>query len=202
MKSLKTTFMKMILALMATLFLISAQAQVSSHEAIQLRLDKFISLTNTKEYNAAFDLMYPKLFSTVGKQELVDLMSAMDTDGLSLTINNRRDITYSSPVMENDETFIRIDFNADVIMKVKEGTMYDSYKALQAMRQQFAATYGEENVSLSEDNRTFTISADKSMIAVQKGGGEWYLVEINPDQAALMETLFSPYVRKELGITQ
>jgi hypothetical protein len=186
--------MKYVLVLVATMVFFNANAQLSGNEAIGYKLDQFISLTNKKQYSEAFDLMYPKLFTKVNKQELIDLMQSMENEGLALSISNKHVTSYSAPIVEGDETFVRMDYTADVQIDIKEGGMFDGYKPAQAMFQQFKATYGEENVTMSENNRTFHIKADKAMIAVQPKGGEWYLVEINPEQMELMESLFSPNV--------
>ena len=79
-------------------------------------------------------------------------------------------------------------------MKVKEGGMYDSPKASQAMMQQFETTYNKENVRWNPDTREYTIHTKKAMMAIQEEGKDWYLVEINTDQMELMRSLFSETV--------
>ena len=77
------------------LLAVTAKAQLTSNPDIQKRLDAFIDLTNQKKYSEAFDLMYPKMFNQVNKQELVDMMTSMNNDGLGVTINNRRITSFS-----------------------------------------------------------------------------------------------------------
>lgn len=183
-------------ALLSAFFITACmvQAQVTGNPEIQKKLDAFIELTNEKKYDEAFDLMYPKMFKQVGKQELVNLMESMDNDGLSLTVTNRRITSFSTPFVEGNEKFVRIQYTADMSMKVKEGGMYDSPKASQAMMQQFETTYNKENVRWNPDKKEYMIHTKKAMMAIQEDGKDWYLVEINTDQMELMRSLFSDAV--------
>jgi hypothetical protein len=169
-------------------------SQLTSNPDIQNRLDAFIDLTNQHKYSEAFDLMYPKMFTRVGKQELVDMMTAMNNDGLAVSIENRRITSFSAPVEEGNEKFVRIEYTADMIVGLTKGGLYDSPKASQAMLQQFQNTYGETNVKWNADEKKYAIRAHKAMMAIQQDGGEWYLIEINPDQMELMQSLFSESV--------
>ena len=169
---------------------LSLNAQDTHNPDIQKRLDAFIDLTNQKKYSEAFDLMYPKMFDHVSKQELIDMMASMD-NGLSLQISNRQITKFSSPFQEGDETFVRLDYTADMTVDVSKGGMFDYPKATLGILQQFQATYGEANVDWNEAEKRYTIKADKAMMAIKGREGVWYLVEINPDQMDLMQSLFS-----------
>jgi hypothetical protein len=118
------------------------------------------------------------------------MMAAMD-NGLSLQVANRQITNYSSPFQEGNETFVRINYTADMTVDVIEGGMFDSPKATTAILQQFQATYGEPNVVWNDIKKQYTIKADKAMMAIKGNEGDWYLVEINPDQMELMKSLFS-----------
>lgn len=187
---------------MAGLCSLSVYSQAATHPGIETRLDAFIELTNQKKYSEAFDLMYPKMFDQVSKQELVDLMTSMDQDGLSLQILDKEIQSFSAPLRDGEETFIRLDYYANVVMDVKSGGMFDNPDATAAMLQQFNYGYGETNVKWIPGLKRFEVLMDKSMIAVQKGSGDWYLVEINPDQMELMEYLFSENVMNTLVNTE
>ena len=180
------------------LLAVTAKAQLTSNPDIQKRLDAFIDLTNQKKYSEAFDLMYPKMFNQVNKQELVDMMTSMNNDGLGVTINNRRITSFSAPVVEGNESFVRIEYTADLVIGLTPGGMYDSPKAAEAMLQQFQQTYGATNVKYSNTDKKYNIIAHKAMMAIQPEGQNWYLIEINTDQMELMKSLFSENVINSL----
>lgn len=181
---------------------ISLTGQIQAHQEIQKRLDTYIDLTNRKDYSAAFDIMYPKMFSVVNKQDLIDMMNSATMDGLSFALSNRNVSSYSSPFKEGNETFVRIEYSADMAIKITEKGMYDSDIAAQAMLEGFKQTYGASSVNYDPTTKIYTINASKSMMAIQEEGKDWYLIEINPDQMDLMKSLFSESVISKMVTTK
>jgi|SRR5688572_27125378 len=195
MNSIRSLFVFAALLLAGTL-----QAQVSANPEIQKRLDAYIDLTNQKKYSEAFDLMYPKVFSLVGKQELIDMMDAAYSDGLSLQLTSHKITTYSAPFTDGNETFVRIEFDADMAVQIAPGGSYDAQKPILGMLEGFRTTYGPENVKWDATKKLYTIHTHKKMLAIQEEGKEWYLIEINKDQMDLMKSLFSEAVINALVI--
>lgn len=191
-------FVQFFFVLLMALFSMPAVAQVTGNPEIQQRLDKYIELTNQQNWDAAFDILYPKMFTNVSKQELVDIMNSEESNGLSLQLSNRRITAFSAPFEDGGETFVRVSYTADQTITIKPGGMYDYPKSIMGMEQQFKQTYGENNVKWNADEKKFTILADKAIIAVQPEGKDWYLVEVNPEQKELMESLFSEAVLNAL----
>ncbi|MEO5906577.1 MAG: hypothetical protein ABIQ11_07615 [Saprospiraceae bacterium] len=189
---------KLLFAAFALFASFSLNAQVTGNPEIQKRLDSYIELTNQKKWSEAFDLLYPKMFTKVGKQELVDMMQTEDENGLSLRLDNRRITAFSAPFEENSETFVRIGYTVDMTVEIARGSIYDYTKPIQGMQQQFTSTYGENAVKWDAEAKQFKIIANKAMMAIKPAGKDWYLVEINTDQPQLMESLFSEAVLKAL----
>lgn len=189
---------KFFFILSSVLFTSVLRGQAAINPAIQSTLDSYIQYTNEKNWDKAFDLLYPKLFTKVPKQDLVDLMVGMEADGLSLSMSNTRITSTSVPMEEGNETFVKVKYQADMDVNIKPGGMYDYPKAVTSITEQFQATYGADNVKWNADNKRFEIIAHKAMIAIRTGAGDWKLVEINMDQPALMEYLFSPSIMDAL----
>ncbi|MEO6133332.1 MAG: hypothetical protein ABIQ02_15940 [Saprospiraceae bacterium] len=192
---------RFLLAITAFLLTVALSAQVKTNPEIQKKVDAFIEQSNQKKWDEAFGVMYPKLFSRVPKQDLIDLMTSMDQDGLSLMRSHMKLTSSTSPLKEGDETFVKLDYMADLTALIKAGSFYDDPKYIQGMTGQFEATYGKENVKWDAANKTYTIITKIAMMAI-KSENEWYLVEINNDQKELMEYLFSESVRKALVNTE
>ena len=188
---------KLFFVLASLLVSVSMQAQGAVNPEIQTKVDAFIELSNQKKWDQAFDLMYPKLFLKVPKQELVDLMTSMDKDGLSLHRTNLKLRSSSVPFYEGDETFVRMEYTADLTMQITAGSIYDDTKPIQGMTEQFQRSYGETNVKYDPTAKKYDIRASISMMAI-KSQDQWYLVEINDDQKELMEYLFSDNVMNAL----
>lgn len=171
--------------------------QVPIDPAIKAKLDAFIEFSNAGQWDKAFDLIYPKLFTRVPKEDMVDLMQRTEL-GLSLKMENTQILSSSSPVEEGNETFVRISYSSDLTAAIEQGGMYDSPKAIQAIGDQLKSTYGGRSVQWNPDLKQYKIRATKNMMAINPGNGDWKLIEINMDQPELMEFLFSPSIMDEL----
>jgi len=174
-----------------------AITQVPVDPAIQAKFDAFINYSNKQQWDSAFSLVYPKLFSRVPKQDLVDMMQRMQV-GMTLKMNNTHIIASSSPVQDGTESFVKLSYESDIIVTIEKGGIYDSPKAIQAIGDQFKSTYGGRSVVWHEDQKQYSIRATKNMMAVNPGNSDWKLVEINPEQPELMEFLFSAKILDEL----
>jgi hypothetical protein len=182
-------------------FLFSAlalHAQSSNNPAIKSKFDSYIDYSNHKEWDKAFDYIYPKLFAKVPKQELVNMMQTLETDGMTLNMENTQITSYSEPMKDGKETFVKLTYTSDLIVGITKGGAYDAPKAIQAIDEQFRATYGGRSVQWDATAKIFRIHATKSMMAINPGDGDWKLVEINLDQPDLMAYLFSQAVMDKL----
>jgi hypothetical protein len=175
----------------------SATSQAPVDPAIKAKLDTFIEYSNTGQWEKAFDLIYPKLFTRVPKQDMVDLMQRTQV-GMSIKMENTKILTASSPVQEGNETFVRLSYSSDLTVAIEKGGIYDSPKSLQAISDQLKSTYGGRSVEWNEEKKQYHIRATKNMMAINPGDGDWKLVEINMEQPELMEFLFSPTIMDEL----
>ncbi len=185
----------------AFLVTFSLTAQVKVNPDIQLKFNSFVELSNQQKWDQAFDLMYPKLFTQVPKQDLVDLMTSMEQDGLSFTRSNIKFKSSSEPIVEGNETFVKVDYTGNLSVKINEGSIYDAPKPISGMTEQFQTSYGKENVKWDGDGKTYTINVTISMIAIQSNS-QWYLIEINKDQMGLMESLFPAPIMDALVRTE
>ena len=191
-------FFKSFLLVGALSLQVLAHGQAVINPAIETTLNQFIEYSNKQDWDKAFDLLYPKLFTKVAKQDLMDVMTGMEADGLSLQMANTHITSTSVPVKEGDETFVRVQYVSDLTVNIKTGGLYDYPKSIQAIEEQFKATYGATNVKWDAGAKQFHIVANKAMIAIEGQDGAWKLVEVNMDQPALMESLFSPAVMDAL----
>lgn len=192
---------KFLFTLSAFLFSLTLTAQIKVNPDIQKKFDSFVELSNQKKWDQAFDLMYPKLFTQVPKQDLVDLMTSMEQDGLSFTRSNIKFKSTEVPVVEGNETFVKVDYTGDLTVKITAGSIYDAPKAISGMTEQFQTSYGKENVNWNSTDKTYTIKVTIAMIAIQSSN-QWYLIEINKDQMELMESLFPAPVMDALVRTE
>jgi len=187
------------LVVMLVVLAANAGAQPGDQPAIQARIDTFIARTNAADWNAAFQMIYPKLFTYVPRQDLVDMMDEMGRDGLGIRMDNVRIRTLSLPIESGEEAFVRAEYVGDMTVHIDRDGKYGPEAVIDLLEDQFAATYGKENVSWDSQASVFRIRAEKAMIAVRgSADAEWMLVEINPDEPELMAFLFPPEVIRQL----
>lgn len=176
----------------------AAKSQALINPAIEETLNRFITYSNQQDWDKAFDLLYPKLFTKVPKQDLLDIMKSTEADGMNLQMANTRITSTSVPVTEGDETFVRVQYVSDLTVTIQQGGKYDYPKSIQAMDEQFKIIYGTNNVKWDDAAKQYKIVANKSMMAIQAKQGDWKLVEVNMDQPELMESLFPASVMETL----
>jgi len=192
---------KSFLTIASTILAFSLNAQITGNPDIQKRLDAFIEVTNEQKYTEMCDLMYPKLFTYIPKQELVN-MAVVENKGLTQRLTNRRITSFSTPYEEGNEKFVRLTYTTDIVVDITAGGIYDTAEAIQGISDQFKAVYGPENVKYNPTEKRFSILANKAMMAIQVDGKEWYLIEINTNQMDLMKALFSESVINALVLVE
>lgn len=189
---------KLFFILSAVLFTSAVNGQAVVNPAIKNTLDAYIDYSNKQDWNKAFDMLYPKLFTKVSKQELIDMVEGPGSEGLNLQMKNTRITSTSVPVQEGNETFVRVEYESDMEVNIVASGDYDAPKAIQAMDEQFKHTYGANNVKWEEGAKQYKIKANKAMMFINTGSDVWSLVEINMEQPELMESLFSPSIMDAL----
>lgn len=189
---------KFFFILSAVLFTSAITGQAVVNPAIKNTLDAYIDYSNKQDWDKAFDMLYPKLFTKVSKQELINMVGGAGSEGLNLLMKNTRITSTSVPVEEGNETFVRVEYESDMEVSIVAGGDYDAPKAIQAMDEQFKNTYGKNNVKWEEGTKQYKIKANKAMMFINTGSEVWKLVEINMDQPELMNSLFSPAIMDAL----
>jgi hypothetical protein len=165
--------------------------------ALKQKLEHYVDLSNKGEWEQLFDQTYPKLYTNVSKAELVAMMK-QNQEGMDLQSSNLNIRSVSAPIEEGNETFVRIDYEADLTVKIKPGGVFDDPKPIMGLEQQFKDSYGDRNVRYNSDTREFSIRSHSAMMAIREGNGEWRFAEINTKQPKVMEFLFSPSIREAL----
>lgn len=180
---------------------VSLTAQMAFDPAIQVRFDSFIHYSNLSQWDKAFNLVYPKLFSQVPKAEMVQLMLDM-SQGLDIKMENTMITGATAPIREGNETFVRVTYTSTLSMQIEQGGIYDAPKPIQDIGNQLKSTYGGRSVQWDADEKKYNIMATKNMMAIRNDGGEWYLIEINMEQPVLMESLFPGNILDQLVRTE
>lgn len=158
--------------------------------------DRFLS--DLEDYSKAYsgsdwkevtDMIYPKLFTITPKEQMIQMMSKLDSVGLKMTFKIEKLEKITEPVTSGTEKFRRIDYNSRMTITVgpSQELNIDLYK------ENFEATFGKENITFDSSKKQFNINAHQSMIAVSnKDTDEWKYIEFNGGKADAILTQLIP----------
>jgi hypothetical protein len=167
--------------------------------AIEKKLNQFISLSNEQKWSEAFDLLYPKLFQTVGKHELVGMMENMASEGMSNTTENFKVVSYSDLKTFNGEDFVLIKYDSNQKLKMSPAITADD-EMRKTVLLNLRQSMGEDNVDYDAKSEVFLIKGIKSMFAISdEGENNWFLVDNNTNQEELLTILIPAQIRNELN---
>lgn len=190
--------------LITLLFLLTATAatawsQSSETAAIQQRLDEYFQATEAKDWNKVVDMVYPKLFTLVKKEDMVRLFADMEGNGMVFQMKDFKVNSISEALAHEGERFALVDYSAGMNIRFTSAAYQDS-SMVNVLQASFAATYGEENVRYQKEDNSFDIQAEKTMFAIApEGSADWAFMENNPGQEGLLGTLIPEVVREKLG---
>jgi len=175
-------------------------AQTTEYQpAIQEKLNQFINLSNEQKWSEAFDLLYPKLFQTVGKHELVGMMESMASEGMSNTTENFKVVSYSDLKTFNGEDFVLIKYDSNQKLKMSPAITADD-EMRKTVLLNLRQSMGEDNVDYDAKSEVFLIKGIKSMFAISnEGENNWFLVDNNTNQEELLTILIPAQIRNELN---
>ncbi|MCO6480050.1 MAG: hypothetical protein J5I94_25655 [Phaeodactylibacter sp.] len=189
-------FTTLLILLISTAF--TTLAQSSDTTAIQQRLDEYFRATEAKDWKKVVDMVYPKLFNLVEKEEMVQLFADMEGNGMAFQMKDFKVHGISEPVAHEGERYALVNYSAAMNIRFTSAAYRDT-NMVENIRANFAATYGEENVHYNKEDNSFDIQAHKAMFAIApEGSEEWAFMENNPGQEGLLGALIPEAVREKL----
>ena len=184
--------------LLLILSVVSGQvASQAYQDEITTEVNQFIELSNLGDWDQAFDKMYPKLFESVTKEELVVMMQQMEESGVQIKTNEHEIKSFSNIETVGEEDFVFVKYKAIQTLKMGAEIMDDESQR-GAMLFNLKSMFGSDSVSFEESEKAFVINAEKSMYAISnKGVGKWYLVENNQEQVDLLNLLIPTEIQEK-----
>ena len=172
-------------------------AQKDYKQVIGAKIDKFISLSNDKKWNEAFDMMYPKLFESVTKEELINMMAEMDASGVEINIPSHEIKSYSVVAIHENEKFVFVEYQANQTLKLSE-ELTANEETRGALMFNLRSSFGTNSVVFDEETKAFNIDANKSLFAIaDKNTDNWYLIENNEEQKELLNHVIPANIQEK-----
>lgn len=178
-------FKTLVIVLLAT---VSIQAQSNDHRAIiSDSLEVYLQANYDKDYEKIMDMIYPKLFDIVTRENMIAMFEGMSSEGIDFEISNGIIDRISNLVVHEGERFATVDYRMDMMMRFT-GIEYKEEATQNMILASFEGQYGPENVERKDG--AFYIKTDKTMVAIAPEDSEsWKFIEKNDQQPALLGML-------------
>jgi hypothetical protein len=189
-----------LLLLFNFLSLTVAYSQEYAPPAVMKRILKYFEATEKKDWPTVVDMIYPKFFEMVPRENMLEVFESMESEGLSMRMKNFGVRTISSVVPHDQELFVLINYDMEINIGFTSVEYRDEAVQLQ-IRKNFESIYGRENVSYYPASFSFDIKASRSMFGVSnRQDGEWYFIENDNNEIETNENwLIPPKVRSKLS---
>ena len=194
-----------------TLLLFSGilQAQPEgTEENLMETLKIYMGFVENKDMAGTLDYIHPALFEMVPREILQTAMEQAFSDttvAISLhdaKINKIHDIisTESGSYTLVDYSFVMdMKMNPEVDEEESEGEGESEFDAMGMMISMLEMQYGEENVSLNEEEQLVTIKTEKTLYAIlEPDFDSWKFLEKKDQMIGLFNKVIPEEVRKEL----
>lgn len=150
---------------------------------------------NNGNYDHVVDMIYPKLFDIVSREQLMQTFTQLEEMGMQMKMDFKGVESISKVIDFDRERFCRVYYSAVLTIDIS-GPMLEN---IDQLKQGLVAAYGEEYLTYDETVHRFTISANKSMIAISKNDTDnWKYIEYNEQQEALLTQLIPSEVLDQM----
>jgi hypothetical protein len=188
--------MKRIFAItILSLLLSSAFAQKNLKSTFEKDLISYTTAFNNKQWDVVTEMMYPRIFEMLSKDNMIMVMQGMDNMGVKMTTDFKSIDRISDVVKSGNEKYCKIHYYG--IVKVKLSGLMSQGSSL--VQPKFKQEFGKENVKYDEESNSFTIKAHRSMVAIAgKNASNWKYIDINSPQAKGLQNLIPENVKRQL----
>ena len=164
------------------------------------RLHAMLKFTQIKDIEKVLDYTYPKLFTFASKQMLLSTMKATyETEEYTIELDSVG-VHKIFPVFRIDDTsYVKVKHT--MLMKMKYKQPYDTSDAENTnyLITLMEAKYGKGNVRFNRKENSLSIFMIPDMIGIRPPNAQWTFANLNEDNPAMLEALFSKKVRDKLN---
>ena len=186
---------------LAALFLVfGVVGHAQKDTAIVNRINAMLAFTKAKEYDKIMDYTYSRLFAIVPKDVLIESMKeSFDTDEFSIELDSMKIDTIFPIFVINDTSYVVA--RHSMLMRMKYTEPFDTANTASTtlMVTLMEGKFGEGNVRFDAIANSLNILLKPDIVGIkEKSSGLWTFVNLNEDNPAMLEMLFSEPVRKKL----
>lgn len=187
------------LILLSLLIITTANIFAQDKKSLEQRAILNYSYTASEQYEKLLDLTYPKLFTIIPREKMVELLKRMTKgDGFTISIAPVAPNFAFSEIKKIDDAYYSV-LTYDLTMKMRF-TEPVGDQELASLLPSFKTAMKTDNITFDKKDNSFTIIKKSQSVAVydKLGNNQWMFV--NNTDGPVKEKIFSEKVIKGLGI--
>ena len=185
------------LSLLFLVFGIIGNAQQDT--SLVSRVNKMLKLTQVKDLEKVMDFTYPKLFTIAPREALIELMkNTYETDEYIIELDSVNVVTIFPIFKINDTSYAKVKHTMLMKMKYKEPYDTADKENKELMVSLMQQKFGEGNVRFDPIANSMNIFMIPDMVGIKTRSSNWTFANLNEDNPAMLNMLFSKQVLNKL----
>ena len=162
------------------------------------RVNEMLKLTQLKDLEKVMDYTYPKLFTIVPRETLINAMkSVYETEEFTVELDSVKIHTIFPVFVINDTSYVKVKHTMLMKMMYKEPTTDKESK--QFMVSLMQEKFGEGNVRFDPVANSLNIFMVPDMVGIKTKTSTWTFANLNEDNPTMLNMLFNKQVLDKLG---
>ena len=173
--------------------------QAQQDTSLVNRVNQMLKLTQLKDVGKVMDYTYPKLFTIVPRESLLTAMkSAYDTEEFTIELDSVKIHTIFPVFVINDTSYVKVKHTMLMKMKYKEPYDPTDKESKEFMVSLMQEKFGKENVRFDPVANSLNIFMVPDMVGIKTKTSIWTFANLNEDNPAMLNMLFSKQVLAKL----
>jgi len=191
--SMKSIF----LSLLFLVFGVIGNAQQDT--SLVSRVNEMLKLTQLKDLEKVMDFTYPKLFTIAPREALIEVMrNTYETDEYIIELDSVNIVTIFPIFKINDTSYAKVKHTMLMKMKYKEPYDTADKESKELMVSLMQQKFGEGNVRFDPIANSLNIFMTPDMVGIKTKSLNWTFANLNEDNPAMLNMLFSKQVLNKL----
>ena len=176
--------------------IVNAQQDTS----LVIRVNEMLKLTQSKDIEKVMDYTYPKLFTIAPRETLITAMkSAYDTEEFTIEFDSVKIHTLFPVFVINDTSYVKVKHTMLMKMKYKEPYDTTDKESREFMISLMQEKFGKGNVRFDPVANSLNIFMIPDMVGIKTKTSIWTFANLDDDNPAMLNMLFSKQVLDKLG---
>jgi hypothetical protein len=190
---------KRLIFLFPALFLVTIIfGQASTQQSITERLNQYFEATKAKDWDTVLDLLYPKLFELVAREDMRQLFMDMEGNGMELNMKDFEIRNISAPITYEAQQYALVDYNGALNIRFTSQA-YQDPEVIGMLQKSLQESYGADNVKHLEADNSFDINIQKALYAISpEHNNEWTFIESDMEGSEALKQLIPASVKASL----